>query len=177
MTHDPARIALAACLALAAAGAHAEATGVSPSGFLVTHRLQVDATPAQVFAAIGHPERWWNGEHSWSGDAAHLSLGLHAGDCFCERWDGGSVEHARVVYVARDAAVRLDGALGPLQALAVQAVLTFGIKAVDGHTTLQVTYRVSGNPEAALDKLAGPVDAVIGEQARRLAGYAAGGTP
>jgi len=164
-------------LLLAAGGAAAEPAQVSPSGFVVTHSAQTQASPEQVFAAIGHPERWWNKEHTFSGQASNLSLGLRAGDCFCERWEAGSVEHARIIYVARDAAVRLQGAFGPLQGLAVNAVLTFALRKADGKTVVQLTYRVSGNADAALDKMAGPVDQVLGEQLRRLVAYADGGAP
>jgi hypothetical protein len=34
-----------------------------------------------------------------------------------------------------------------------------------------VTYNVAGNADAALDKLAGPVDTVIGEATNRLVSY------
>lgn len=163
--------------ALPASTARAETSMVSPNGFLVTHRIEVKAAPEQLFAAIGHPERWWSGEHTFSGNAANLSLGMAAGDCFCERWDGGSVEHARVIYVGRNQAVRLLGAFGPLQGLGVNAVLTFGIAVKDGKTILQLTYRVSGNADAGLDKMAAPVDAVLGEQVHRLAAFADGVTP
>jgi hypothetical protein len=134
----------------------------------------VQATPRQVFEAIGRVDRWWNGQHSFSGDASKLSLELAGGGCFCERWEGGSVQHAQVVGVGRDAYVRLQGALGPLQELAVTGVLTFSMKAVEGRTQLSVTYRVGGAPDSALEKWAGPVDRVIGEQVGRLAAYVDG---
>jgi uncharacterized protein YndB with AHSA1/START domain len=159
-----------------AAAVHAEATDVSPGGFLITHRLQVRAAPADVWALLGQPARWWNGAHSYSGQAANLSLGLAAGECFCERWDGHSVEHGRVVYAVRDT-LRLFAALGPLQPLAVQGVLTFQARPQDGGTTLTVTYRVAGAASAALQNWAAPVDGVIGEQARRLAAVAEGRAP
>jgi len=171
------RAVAAAALALLAGAARADVSGMSPSGFVVTHHAEVAAAPAQVFAAIGHPERWWNGEHTYSGDAANLSLALSAGGCFCERWGDNSVEHARVLYAGRDRALRLSGGFGPLQALAVDAILTMTLTAHDGRTTVQWIYRVSGNADAALDKLAGPVDHVLGEQLNRLAKAAAAGTP
>lgn len=164
---------LAAGLLLATAGAAlADTSAVSSSGFVVTHRKEVKATPQQVFEAIGRIDKWWNGAHSYSGQASNLGLDLNAGGCFCERWDGGSVLHATVVYVAKGSAVRLIGGLGPLQALPVNAVLTFGTGVVEGKTMLNVTYRVGGNAEAALDKLAGPVDGVIGEATARLIAHA-----
>lgn len=168
---------LALALALSCGAAQAEVSGLSPNGFVVTHRTETKATPAQVYAAIGHPEQWWNSEHTFSHDAANLSLSLTAGGCFCERWADGSVEHARVIYAGRDSAVRLSGAFGPLQALAVDAVLTIGVATKDGHTVLQMTYRVSGNADAALEKLALPVDGVLGEQFKRLESFAATGKP
>jgi len=179
MMHErtPCGLLAAALLLAMAAPASAETSGVSASGLLVTHRAEVQATPQQLFAAIGHPERWWNGEHTYSGKASNLSLDLQAGACFCERWDGGSVEHGRVINVGRDSVVRLQGAFGPLQALAVDGVLTLGIAVREGKTVLLATYRVSGNAEAGLDKLAGPVDTVIGDQVRRLAAYAEGREP
>jgi uncharacterized protein YndB with AHSA1/START domain len=181
IAHDnrPRALATATTLALAllAGAAHAEVSGVSPSGFVVTHRAETKATPAEVYAAIGHPERWWNAEHTYSQNAANLSMNVTAGGCFCERWADGSVEHARVIYAARDRTVRLSGAFGPLQALAVDAVLTITVAAKDGRTTLLLTYRVSGNADAALDKLAQPVDGVLGEQFKRLESFAATGAP
>jgi uncharacterized protein YndB with AHSA1/START domain len=176
-----ARAAAAAALALAAAGlpfsAHAEPTAVSATGFVATFHHALKSPPARVFDALGHVERWWNPEHSYSGDAANLSLGLEAGACFCERWAGGSVQHGRVVMAMRDRQLRIDGAFGPLQSLAVNAVLTFTIKAVDGHAVLDTTYRVGGPPDAGLDKLAPAVDAMIGEQVGRLVKAVDAGLP
>jgi len=57
----------------------------------------------------------------------------------------------------------------PQQARAVNAVLTFKLEPAGDKTAIVATYRVRGSPDAALDKMAGPVDAVIGEQVKRLA--------
>lgn len=157
-----------------AASCMAETSAVSAGGFTVTHEREVKATPHQVFESIGQVARWWNGTHTWSGDAANLSLELTAGGCFCERWSGGSVQHAVVVRVGRDRTVRLHGSLGPLQELGVNGVLTFDVATSDGKTILKTTYRVSGAPSAGLEALAAPVDGVIGEQVGRLVGYAEG---
>jgi hypothetical protein len=163
--------------ALCGAGiAAAETSAVSAGGFTVTHQREVKATPHQVFESIGQVARWWNGAHTWSGDAANLSLELSAGGCFCERWSGGSVQHA-VVWVGRDRTVRLHGSLGPLQELAVNGVLTFDIATSEGKTVLRASYRVSGAPSAGLEALAAPVDRVIGEQVGRLVGFVEGRGP
>jgi hypothetical protein len=161
----------AVALALAASPAAAEVTAVSPHGFTLSYSRPVPATPAQAFEAIGRVDRWWNAAHSYSGQAANLRLTLRAGDCFCEQWDGGSVEHLRVVLVRAPQMVRLEGALGPLQELAVRGVLTFATAVADGRSVLRMTYRVSGAPEAGLEKLAPLVDRVMGDQFARWADH------
>lgn len=157
--------------------AHAETVDVSASGFLVTIRKEVKATPQQVFDAFGQVDKWWNGEHTYSGNAAHLSIGMSAGDCFCERWNGGSVLHARVIYVRQGSTLRMQGSLGPLQDLAVNGVLTWATGTADGKTVIKFLYRVGGSPGAALDKLAPSVDAVLDEQATRLVNLLETGKP
>lgn len=169
--------ALAALVACAGHAAFAEVVEVSPTGFTSTFRFDVKAPPARVFDAFGHIERWWNPEHSYSGVASNLSMPLEAGACFCEYWDGGSVRHGVVVMVIGNRLVRVDAALGPLQGLAVNGVLTLGVKGVANHSVLETSYRVSGGPQAGLDKQAAGVDRVIGEQMRRLISLVENGHP
>ncbi len=171
-------LVLAAAVGSAAAGGAVAATSeVSPTGFLVTLRHEVKATPHRVYEALGEIDKWWNGGHSWSGQAANLSLALQAGGCFCERWGANSVAHARVIHAVEDKMLRLEGSLGPLQALATTSIMTFALAPKDGGTTLVVTYRVAGNEAAGLQPLAGPVDGVIAEQVRRLVAYVETGKP
>ena len=173
----PARIAAALLLAALAAAVNATPSEVSPTGFTVTVRHETTAAPRELFRALGRIDQWWNGSHSYSGKASNLSLPLQAGGCFCERWEQNSVEHARVVNAVENRLLRLSGALGPLQSLAVEGVLSFAIGEKDGRTTLEVTYRVAGPATAGLDRLAAPVDSVIAEQARRLVSFAETGRP
>jgi hypothetical protein len=156
---------------IAAHAALSETSAVSPTGFLVTHRHEVHASPQQIFEAIGRIGEWWNDIHTYSGHATNLSLDLVGGGCFCEKWDGNSVQHAQVIQVRRGALVRMQGGLGPLQPLPINAILTFAMATVSDKTQLTVTYAVAGNADAALDKLAGPVDSVIGEATDRLVAY------
>lgn len=167
---------LAACVWVAAP-ARADLSSVSATGFVSSFQREVKATPSQAFEALGRIDQWWNASHTYSGQAGNLRLGLRAGDCFCEQWDGGSVEHARVIYVQRDSTVRLEGGLGPLQNLAVKGVLTFSTGSKDGSTFLRLAYRVSGGTEAGLEKLAPLVDKVMGEQFARWAGHVDNGKP
>ncbi|MBM4220227.1 MAG: hypothetical protein FJ171_11530 [Gammaproteobacteria bacterium] len=109
---------LAGVLALAPSCAGAEVKFAAPDGFLIEHRFTIAAPAAQVWETLLHPERWWPADHTWSGKRENLSLVADAGGCFCERWDGGSVEHGRVVAVFPGKMLRLDAALGPLQEMA-----------------------------------------------------------
>jgi len=157
-----------ACFALAAAPSSAEVMQSAPDGAHMVHQLRVEATPAAVYALIGQVGRWWSGEHSYSGDAANLTLAVEPGGCFCERWKDGAVEHARVIMVMRDQVVRLQGALGPLQVKAVNGVMTFLLKPDGTGTQLTLGYRVTGSSLSGLDKDAPAVDGVLNVQVQRL---------
>ncbi len=171
--------ALALC-ALAAGPALAEVKEAAADGFTLTYTRTLDVPPGKAYAAIPAIDRWWNGAHSYSGNAANLSLGMEAGGCFCERWKDAagrdnSVRHGVVLMALHDQAVRLEGALGPLQGLGVNAVLSIGTRAEGTGTLLTMIYKVNGSAASGLDKLAPAVDAVLGEQFARLCSYAATG--
>src|SRR5258706_11862007 len=157
------RPAVALLASLLAIPSFAAVTNVSPSGYLVHHKPTLKAPPRLVFAALAQVGKWWSNDHTYSGNAGGMSLEMRAGGCFCERWDTNSVEHARVVYVARDKVLRLQGGLGPLQEMAVNAILQFTLEPAGESTNLTLTYRVRG-ADAALDKTAAAVDRVLGEQ-------------
>jgi uncharacterized protein YndB with AHSA1/START domain len=157
---------------------HAETSNVSATGFTSTFREEVKATPDEVWKTIVQLPRWWSDAHTYSGKASNLSLDAVAGGCWCERWgDGHSVQHGQVVLVQPGRVIRFNASLGPLQELAVNGVLTIVTSAQDGKTFLRMTYRVAGNADAGLDKLATVVDQVIGAQYRRLKSLAETGKP
>lgn len=162
------RYASIALAVLAASPAAAEVTTSSDTSFVVTQKLNVAAPPARLWAALIAPAQWWSSEHTWSGSAANLTLDPQAGGCWCESLPGGGVEHMRVVFVQPEKMLRMRGGLGPLQAMPVGAVLTFELTpAADGRSTaLSVTYAVAG--ASGLDKIAAPVDGVLGLQVARL---------
>jgi uncharacterized protein YndB with AHSA1/START domain len=172
MQFQPASRIATFVLGLAAAPALAAVASVTPQSFVINHRAEVNATPSAVYAALGQIPQWWNPAHTYSGKSENLSLDMRAGGCWCETWDGGSIEHAGVLYAGRDKMLRLEGGFGPLQDLAVTAVLTFSIATVEGKTVLTMNYRVRG-PDANLDKLAPIVDKVVGEGFERLVALAA----
>lgn len=160
-------VSVAAIASLLALPSFAALTNVSPTGYLVSHTAILKAPPRHVFAAIQQVGKWWSAQHTYSGNAGSMSLDMRAGGCLCERWDNNSVQHARVIYVARDKALRLEGGLGPLQEMAVTAIMQFSLEAAGDNTNLTFTYRVRG-ADAALDKTAASVDRVLAEQIARL---------
>ena len=161
--------------ALAASPAAAELTASSESGFVSHNEAVVAAAPAEVWAAMLRPADWWNGQHTYSGSAANLTLDPVAGGCFCETLPGstggpaGQVEHMRVVFLAPNATLRLNGGLGPLQAEAVTAVLTMALKPEGGGTRITWDFVVGGYMRTPMAELAPVVDQVVGEQLSRLA--------
>ena len=164
------RLLFMPALALLAAPAAAEVKSSSLSGFVIEHKATSPLPPAQVYANVGQIARWWNPSHSYSGKAENLSLQLQPGGCFCERLaDGGGVEHLRVSYVEPGKRVVLTGALGPLLYEAVNSVMDIQLKPQGSGTEITVGFKAAGFASGNGDKLAGPVDGVVGEQVRRLA--------
>ncbi|KEQ53021.1 SRPBCC family protein [Sphingobium chlorophenolicum] len=156
-----------------AAPAHSAVTGSSAVGFAVENGVDVSADAATVYRLLGQPARWWNGEHSYSGDATNLSLDPVAGGCFCEKVPGkdgkaGSVEHGRVIHAAPDRQLRLSGALGPLQAEAVTGTLTFDIAPAGKGSRVVMSYVAGGYMRFEAAKIAPVVDKVLAEQLQGL---------
>jgi hypothetical protein len=140
---------VAACavgaLALAAAGgARAAVTDRSAAGFEVTETATIAAAPDKVWQTLMRPARWWDSQHTWSGDAKNLSF--DGSGCFCELLPHGAVRHMTIAYADGKSQLRLFGALGPLQSTGAT-----------GH--LGVTLKPAWS---------GPVDQVLGAQLARL---------
>lgn len=176
----------AAALAALPVPALAEVQEASASGFTVGGELTlISHDNSDVWQALIRPGEWWSSDHSWSGDAANMTLDPVAGGCFCEVLPGqganppGSVEHMRVIHAAPNSLLRMQGALGPLQSEAVIGVLTIELRYVMvtglpthdvGHgTEISWTYVVGGYSRVPLDQIAPAVDAVVAEQMQRLA--------
>ncbi|WP_169542424.1 SRPBCC family protein [Sphingomonas baiyangensis] len=163
-------ILMAAAMSIGAPAA-AEVTSAALSSFVIDAAITVDAPPARVWDSFRAPASWWDAEHSYSGDAANLYMDAQATGCFCERIpDGkGSIEHAHIVYVAPGRMVRMTGGLGPLQAEAVAATLTFRFDAEgEGATKVTMRYVVGGHMQAGGETMAPLVDNVLLHQLARL---------
>jgi uncharacterized protein YndB with AHSA1/START domain len=153
-------------LAALAPTARAEVKSISPGHFEVESKAVVAAPPVKVYEMLGRIGEWWNKDHSYSGDAANMSLELEAGGCFCEKVpkDGATIEHMRIVYAQPGTMLRAQGGLGPLQAEAVSGTLTWSMRAVPGGTEITQNYIVSGHVRGGMAALAAPVDGVMAEQ-------------
>jgi hypothetical protein len=165
-------------LALWAAPAAAEVHDSGPNGFAVRATAVVPAGAQETWAELLDPADWWDGTHTFSGDAAQLSLDARAGGCFCELLPNakdaqgkprGGVQHLQVVYVEEPRVLRMTGALGPMQSEPVTGVLTFVLKPEDGGTRINAEYAIGGYLRMPIERIAPVVDRVIGEQVARLA--------
>lgn len=166
---------------VAAGPARAEVASATPNGFVIQAETEAPATPERAWRALGQLGRWWNNEHTYSGNGRRMQVDLRAGGCWCERWgDGQSVEHGRVVLLMEHGGVRtlrFNAPLGPLQDMAVNGVLTFTVAPHANGAKITMTYRVSGDPALRLDQMAPLVDGVLMEQFGRLSRYSASGSP
>lgn len=175
-----------AALAANASPALAEVIEAHEDHFITKAEAVVDADRKATWLALISPSRWWSSEHTWSGDAANLRLTPQAGGCFCETIpeaetpDGGftlqgSVEHMRVVQAYPEAALRMSGALGPLQSEPVTGILTIAIsEAEEGpegepRTRIVFEYNVGGKMRYPIPVISQAVDGVMTLQLAGLA--------
>lgn len=162
-----------------AAPASAEVVAKGDAGFTIHLEADIPQPPATVWPVLIAPAKWWSAEHTYSHDAANLYLDAQASGCFCELLpkpkdapEGqrrGSVEHLRVVYVQPGAALRMTGALGPLQGEALAGTMTIKLAGTKEGTHVELDYIVGGYARFRLDEVAPVVDKVLGEQVARLA--------
>jgi len=159
-------------LALVGNPAAAEVVDASASGFSVRTTVEIAAAPDVVYDALTTGvSKWWDASHSWSGQAANLSLDPRPGGCLCEKLPGGGVQHMTVLFADRGRMLRLSGGLGPLQAMPGNALWTFTFTDVSGRTRLEATYSAFVHTKDDLVKLAPLVDQVTGGQITRLKAF------
>ncbi|WP_298195090.1 SRPBCC domain-containing protein [Novosphingobium sp.] len=172
-----------ASLVLAVPAAEADVVTRTETGFVVRLASEVTAPPAEAWKTILAPAQWWQSQHTFSGDAANLSLDPQIGGCFCEvlpRPEGapatqkpGGVQHMRVVYIEPPRAMRLVGALGPLQSEALAATMTITVKPTDTPagkgSRILFEYVVGGFMRYKVDEIAPAVDRMLTAQLASLA--------
>ena len=170
---------ISALWVLVAAGpANATVSDLAANGFTLKIEAHIAAPPDKVYAALIVPARWWDSDHTFSHDAANLHLDARAGGCWCETLpNGGSVAHLFVVYAAPGKALRLRGALGPFQALAVDGALTWSVKPGGNGTDLTATYALGGYVKEGFGELSQAADGVLTSAVGRLQRLLETGSP
>jgi len=163
---------LLAALAALPAGLRAEVVDAGDNGFTVRYVATVPVAPGRAYAALTEVGKWWDPEHTWSGDAANLLLEAKPQGCFCERLPGGGgVRHLTVVYAAPGKMLRLEGGLGPLQGMGVTGIMTWTFKPAEKGTSVEMQYVVGGYRPGGFKELAPGVEPVLSSQFDRFRRY------
>lgn len=162
-------IALLSILVLPAT-AMSEVRDAEAGGFTTVNEVVIEASRESVWkASISDVGKWWNPDHTLSGDAGRMSIKAVPQGCFCESLgSGGGAVHLVVTMVSPGVVLRLTGGLGPLGLMGVDGNMTWEYEDVDGGTRVKFTYAVGGYLAGGLDPLAGPVDSVIADALHRL---------
>ena len=160
-----------------AAGAGAEIVSAGPSGFSLRHTAEApNVAPPVIWAALSDIAKWWDPEHTYSGDARNLTLEPIVRGCFCEKLGlYAGIEHGTVVYAQPAKTLRISGALGPLQEFGITGAMTWQIESAAGGSRITFTYNVGGFADRPLADWAPIVDEVLGGQLQRLARYVTSG--
>lgn len=167
-------IGVAFCTALLAGDPlTADVVSAETGGFKMVSKVAVDATRDDAWrAAVQDVDKWWDGDHTVSGEAGRLKIDAKPQGCFCEMLgEDAGVVHMTVTMLYPPNVIRLTGGLGPLGLLGAEGNMTWEFDDLDGHTQITFTYAVGGYREGGLDVMAKPVDAVITDALKRLQAY------
>ncbi len=168
----------AVALLLIAGSVKAAVVESNAQGFAVEETAHIDASPAKVYAALIHPENWWNSEHTFSQNAKNLSLDPKAGGCLCEALPGGgSVQHLTVASVMPGRMLVFRGAMGPFQSQGVEGALSFMLKPASNGTDLVLDNNTGGFIKGGMGKWPEAADAMLTDLVAHLKYYAQNGKP
>jgi hypothetical protein len=142
-------------------------------GFTIRQEYSINNVPDSAFHnLVYYIGKWWDSEHTYSGKASNLWIDAVAGGCFCEKLpNGGSVRHMTVVFAQPGKTLRMEGGLGPLQSMAVNAVMTFTFSGEGSGTKVTISYVVGGYVPGGLQKMSVLVDRVLADQMKRFQNF------
>jgi uncharacterized protein YndB with AHSA1/START domain len=159
------RALLIIALSALAGAARCEVVDSQADGFTARETATIKSPPQKVWNVLIRPAAWWSAAHTFSHDARNLTLEAKPGGAWMESLPGGGgVRHMVVVYIDPPSTLRLEGALGPMQAMGVVGHLTFTLKPNGGSTDITAVYDAGGHEPGGMTSLAPVVDRVIGEQ-------------
>jgi len=163
------RMGLAALAALAfAVPADAKVASLSDNGFVAVFEGEAPATPQEAYDAFLQVGTWWDGSHSFSGDAANMTITAAPDGCWCETLpDGGFVRHMTPIHAAPGQMLVFNGGLGPLQFMGVSGSLLIQFAPTDAGTKVQWQMSVGGYDAGAFKDMSAAVDTVLGQQFAR----------
>ncbi|MFZ3000527.1 MAG: hypothetical protein WA071_09350 [Undibacterium umbellatum] len=161
-------------LSVLGAPSMAEVVNISSNGFLVRHEVQLNIPPEEAYELLVNVGSWWNPSHTYTLNTKNLNIDARPGGCFCEKYpNGGGVQHMSVVHAAPGKALRMTGALGPMQAHGLAGSMSWDFiaqKPADNSQALSklvLTYSVGGYMTGSFDKMAPMVNGMLGEQITR----------
>jgi uncharacterized protein YndB with AHSA1/START domain len=161
--------ALMAAATLLVNPTRSEVVTASANAASVRIAVPIAAAPDKVYAAFLEIGRWWDKEHTYSGDSANLKLTATPGGCFCEALPGGGgVLHMTVVNVVPNQRMTLTGALGPLQTAGIAGAMTLSFVPKDSGSELVLVYNFAGAYPNGVPSIAGGVNEVLQAQMARL---------
>lgn len=159
------RVLAGLALALMTAGSAAAAVAsTSPSGFIVKLEGDIAQLPDAAYARFLAIGAWWSSDHTFSGDAANITIEAEPGGCWCEAMPGGGVKHMEVAMVDPGRMLVFRGGLGPLLFMGASGSMTVRFEPKGEGTHVVLTYAVGGHDPAGWSELASAVDGVLTQQ-------------
>ena len=153
-------VIISSCAGMRGAGPRAEIVSAGPSGFNLRHVAEVPNPAPVVWASLADIGKWWDPEHTYSGDSRNLTLEPFVRGCFCEKLSlYAGIEHATVIYAQPAKTLRLSGALGPLQ--------EFGVSGSDDLEHRACRRRLADHADVQRRRLRRPAARRLGADRRR----------
>ena len=150
--------------------AQAEVLDSAANGFSIKTKVVIGAPRAAVYGeAVDGISRWWNSDHTISGNAENLYITAKPQGCFCEKLGANAgLVHLLVTFVNPGTVLRFTGGLGPLGLMGVSGNMTWEFNDHEMGTEVILSYAVGGYLDGGLDAIAPAVDQVLLEQMTNL---------